>query len=138
MSARHVLYIEDDPQHARLLRGAAQELRLPIELHVVDSVIKGLEFLGQRDRYAASPIVSMVVLDLVLPLVSGHEFLQGMQQDAIFRAIPVVVYTRSISEADQYLVGRLKVPYVVKDHTAHGVEAFAKKISAVAHGESRM
>jgi CheY-like chemotaxis protein len=134
MATRHVLYIEDDTRHAAALATAVETLDLPIILHVVESATQGLEFLGQRGRHPSAPIASVILLDLGLPLVNGHEVLQGLAEDAIFSAIPVVVYTRSRSEADRYLAARHKAEFIVKDGAWTSLVDVANRINDLAHG----
>ena len=42
----------------------------------------------------------LVILDLNLPRMNGHEVLAAMQQDPSLRRIPVAVLTTSTAEAD--------------------------------------
>lgn len=135
MAIRHVLYVEDDARAAANLVGMVATLALPILVHVVESATRALEFLGQRGPFTGAPIASLIVLDLGLPLVGGHELLQGLKHDPIYSAIPVIVYTRSQSDADRYLAQYHGAEYLVKPPRGPALGAVARLINARAHGD---
>ncbi|MBI5250694.1 MAG: response regulator, partial [Desulfomonile tiedjei] len=66
----------------------------------------------------ASPLINsarLVLLDLKLPKVDGHEVLKRMKEDPRTRSIPVVVLTSSSEEADIVRSYQLGVnSYIVK------------------------
>jgi chemotaxis family two-component system response regulator Rcp1 len=60
-----------------------------------------------RDGVAAMEILArpedlpdLVILDLNLPRMSGHEVLAAMRADEVFRRIPVAVLTTSSADVD--------------------------------------
>jgi CheY-like chemotaxis protein len=64
---------------------------------------EALDFLLQKNGWAATgaaPRPSLVLLDVNLPKVTGHEVLRRIKADETLRAIPVVMLTTSDCDAD--------------------------------------
>lgn len=95
------LLVEDDDIHAHLIERSLDKARVANEVHRVEDGAKALEFLRQQGEYADSPRPDVVLLDLKLPKVDGHEVLAAIKEDADLHAIPVVVMTTSAAETDR-------------------------------------
>ena len=101
-----ILLVEDNSDHAELtLRAIAQATGLTDVSWVKDGE-EALDFLHSRGRYtdpAAAPRPSLILLDLNLPKIDGHEILRQIKTDAALLTIPVVMLTTSIrqTEADE-------------------------------------
>ena len=94
-----VLLVEDNPGDVRLVREAFETARLANELHAVDRGDEALDVLRQRDSVdVARPDV--VLLDLNLPGMDGHELLGEIRDDPSLSDIPVIVLTSSATEAE--------------------------------------
>ena len=96
-----VLLIEDDPDHVELTRRALDKSRVQSVLHRVCDGVDALEFLKREDRYRAAPQPDVILLDLNLPRLSGHEVLQLIKADDDLSRIPVVVLTTSEAATDR-------------------------------------
>lgn len=99
-----VLLVEDDPGDALITREAFAankvDTRLAATLHVVSDGVCALDFLHKRGEYTEAPTPDLVLLDLNLPGMSGHEVLAAVKEDPVLRQIPVVVLTTSEAEED--------------------------------------
>jgi CheY-like chemotaxis protein len=98
---RHFLLVEDDDAHAELVLLGLEEGRLG---NTVDRVADGAAALGyvrREGKYAQAPRPDVILLDLRLPRVEGHQVLEALKNDEDLRAIPVVVLTTSATEADK-------------------------------------
>ena len=92
-----ILHVEDDPDHAELVRRALAK-RAPestIE-HVLDGQA-ALDHLADE----ALPQPDLILLDLQIPKVKGLEVLRQLKADERLRRIPVVVFTTSTAAADR-------------------------------------
>ena len=69
-------------------------------LHVVRDGLQALAFLRNEGEYADAPRPGLILLDLTLPKLDGHEVLAVIKEDADLRRIPVVVLTTSEAEED--------------------------------------
>jgi CheY-like chemotaxis protein len=113
-----VLLVEDNPNDAELtLRALRTSVPRERVLHASDGV-KALEMLfgadGVADRAALKPL-RMILLDVKLPRIDGHEVLRRVKEDERTRNIPVVVLTSSKEERDIDESYRLGVnSYLVK------------------------
>ena len=102
----HILLVEDNPADARLLReamddGAQFAGDQPLfDLHWVASGEQALQFLRRATAYATAPTPDLVLLDLNLPGLHGHEVLAAIKGDAALAAIPVVVLSSSAARHD--------------------------------------
>jgi PAS domain S-box-containing protein len=91
-SVRRVLVVDDDPDLRRRLRGLLEK-----DGWAVDEAADGREAL---DRLAAPP--SLVLLDLLMPVMDGFEFLAEFRQREEFRSVPVIVLTaKDLTPDDQ-------------------------------------
>ena len=96
-----VLLVEDNPDHAELAQRALRDWGGAVAVHWVRDGEEALDILCRRGCYADSagrPRPELVLLDIKLPKMDGHEVLCQIKSDASLRAIPVVIVTTSASE----------------------------------------
>ena len=95
------LLVEDDRSHADLVMLSMEEngVTNPVE-HVSDGA-EAMAFLRREGRYADAERPDVVLLDLNLPKLSGHEVLEQIKSDPELHEIPVVILTTSASETDR-------------------------------------
>jgi two-component system, chemotaxis family, response regulator Rcp1 len=98
---REILLVEDNPGDVRLMREALREVPYLGRLHTVDSVDRALDFLLQREAFAAAARPDVVLLDLNLPRRHGLDLLDEMRGHDTIAGIPVIVLTSSASEEDR-------------------------------------
>jgi two-component system, response regulator len=113
-----ILLVEDNPQDAELTLRELKKHDLASRLVWVKDGAAALEFFfgSSSDRLDAhNPAPRLVLLDLKLPKVDGHEVLRRLKQDTRTRGIPVVVLTSSHEEMDLVRSYQLGVnSYIVK------------------------
>jgi CheY-like chemotaxis protein len=97
--AVHLLIIEDNPGDVRLLEEAFDELRANIKIQVARDGAEGIEIVsGGNPNKEGSP--DLILLDLNLPKISGHDVLVKIKSDPRTRHIPVIILTSSRAESD--------------------------------------
>lgn len=99
----HVLVVEDNPGDVWLVKSALEMPETPqaaVTISVAADGMEALEFLRHQNAFADSPRPDLIVLDLNLPRVSGHDVLQEIKNDPSLKSIPVVVLTSSSAEED--------------------------------------
>lgn len=96
----NVLLVEDDPGDVLITREAFAENKVRNNLSVVNDGVKALQFLRREADYATAPRPDLILLDLNLPRMDGHEVLANIKSDADLQRIPVVVLTTSDAEED--------------------------------------
>lgn len=95
-----ILLVEDDEEHAECTMAALRDGRVRNRLHWVKDGEEALAFLKREGPFAAAPRPDLVLLDLIMPRINGHEVLALMKQHPAWKRIPVVVMTSSADEAD--------------------------------------
>ncbi|MGF1601151.1 MAG: response regulator [Thermosynechococcaceae cyanobacterium] len=95
--AIHILLVEDNPGDAFLISNAFQQ-RSATVLHQVTNGKDALHFLHQPSR--TSPLPNLILLDLNLPQMSGHEVLEAIKTDPDLLHIPVIVLSTSHAQDD--------------------------------------
>jgi CheY-like chemotaxis protein len=80
-----ILVVEDDED---IREGIADALR--DQGYAVTTATNGAEALDQLKRAASEP-PSLILLDLMMPVMNGWELCQAMQDDGALASIPVVV-----------------------------------------------
>ncbi|HEY2135230.1 MAG TPA: response regulator [Xanthobacteraceae bacterium] len=98
-----ILLVEDNPNDVKLTLHAFKTANLANVVHVVRDGVEALEFLFGSEEgggQQASAMPKLILLDLKLPRVDGHEVLKRLKDDPRTRGIPVVVLTSSSEERD--------------------------------------
>ena len=95
-----ILHAEDDFADAQLTRLALDEGPTPVEVHYVFDGEEALGFLRREGEHADAPRPDLVLLDLNMPRLGGHETLMRIKQDPKLRSIPVLVLTTSGAPRD--------------------------------------
>ena len=90
-----VLLVEDNPADVRMIREALQVSRLAHQLYVVDDGEQALDFLARRGAYADAPEPDLMLLDLNIPRINGHEVLERLRAERRAMRLPIVVMTGS-------------------------------------------
>jgi CheY-like chemotaxis protein len=96
----HVLLVEDDPGDVLITREAFAENKVRNHLSVVNDGVKALQFLRREENFTDAPRPDLILLDLNLPRMDGHEVLAHIKSDSDLQRIPVVVLTTSDAEED--------------------------------------
>ncbi len=101
--AADILLVEDDPADAELTTRSLQNYERKLSIVVARDGAEALDYLFCRGKFASrngKENPSVVMLDLKLPRVSGHDVLKAIKEDARTRCIPVIVMTSSNHETD--------------------------------------
>ncbi len=110
-----VLLVEDDPDHAELVRRGLEEYGSSLRLtHVADGE-SALEYLKDRAPRSTPGRPHLILLDLRLPRMDGLEVLREIKASPELADIPCVVLTTSRAEGDMLKAYRLHAnSYLVK------------------------
>lgn len=98
---RRLLIVEDEPGDARLMQLAIVRNGFATEMSSAADGREAMRCLRREGpRWAGAVHPDLILLDLKMPGQGGLEFLAAIKQDEALRAIPVVVVTTSLLEAD--------------------------------------
>jgi two-component system response regulator len=94
--------IEDNGNDEMLVRIALERLPTQYDLIIARDGLEALDCLtGGRKMSGLRPSnLSLILLDLKLPKLNGHEVLRRIRTDASVKLVPVVVWTSSCEPAD--------------------------------------
>jgi two-component system, response regulator len=97
-----ILLVEDNPNDVKLTLHAFKTANLANTIHVARDGVEALDFLfgAEPDADQAPKRPRVILLDLKLPKVDGHEVLKRIKSDPRTCGIPVVVLTSSSEERD--------------------------------------
>lgn len=95
-----ILLVEDNPGDVLLTQEAFEEASIRNHLNVAEDGEQALRFLRREGEFRRAPRPDLILLDLNMPRMSGHELLDVVKNDAALRAIPVVILTTSDHEQD--------------------------------------
>jgi chemotaxis family two-component system response regulator Rcp1 len=96
----NVLLVEDDPGDVLIAREAMAAGQLSTTLDVVTDGREAMAYLRRENGFADATRPDLILLDLNLPRMSGHEVLAEVKSDPGLRRIPVVVLTTSQAHED--------------------------------------
>ncbi len=127
--APSVLLIEDNPGDVRLLEEAFQELNAEIRIEVAKDGAEGLEIALQAVEGRTGWRPDLILLDLNLPKVNGHDVLARLKNDPRTRRIPVIVLTSSRAESDVSRAYESHAnAYLKKPSTLEGLSSAVERI----------
>jgi CheY-like chemotaxis protein len=106
-SPRHVLVVEDHADSREMLVEY-----LELEGYRVDVATNGLEALACLRE---GPRPDVVLLDLMMPVMNGEDFLRHVRQDPALDPVPVIIVTASGRTPLPGTQGILKKPFEISD-----------------------
>jgi CheY-like chemotaxis protein len=104
---RSVLVVEDDED----IRAAIAEI-LEGEGYEVAIAANGSEALDELEHLRKP---ALILLDLMMPVMNGHEFLARIRETPTLKSVPVLVLTAVSTEAPQGARGLLRKPFIVEE-----------------------
>jgi two-component system, response regulator len=98
-----ILVVEDNPDDELLMFDALQQGGVTTEIAVARDGQEAIDFLFGTGKYASRDghrCPDLVLLDLQLPKIGGHEVLRRMRTDRRTKNTPVVILTSSAEQSD--------------------------------------
>jgi len=95
---KKILLVEDDENDVYLIKEAIEKLEIDVELEVCSD---GREFSKRIE--GVDDIPHLILLDLNLPFIPGQELLERLQEDPIWRKVPVCILSSSKAHQDVIL-----------------------------------
>lgn len=100
MKKIHVLLVEDNEGDILLTKDALMEGRLVKKITVIKNGKDAIRFLLKQDKFVEAETPDLVLLDINLPLKSGHEVLEIIKNHPDTKKIPIIILTTSSSTTD--------------------------------------
>jgi len=119
----HILLVDDDEIVHKAIRRVLAEKGLPNPLLTAKNGEEGMSILCSPDGPISRGVPVLVILDINMPKMNGHEFLKELRANPRVKDVPVFVITTSEAHRDltdayvQDVIG-----YVIKDDLAESLE----------------
>ena len=98
-----ILLVEDNPSDEELTLRALKRANVQNRIVVVRDGAAALDFLFRRGAHADRPLdeeIQVILLDLNLPKLSGHDVMRAIRADEHTHLLPVVILTSSNEDRD--------------------------------------
>ncbi len=96
----HILLVEDNEGDIILTLEAFEESKVKTTISVAKNGREALDFLFKRGNLSEVKTPDLILLDINLPIYSGHEVLRQIKADSKLRKIPVIMLTTSSNQKD--------------------------------------
>jgi CheY-like chemotaxis protein len=100
MESIHILLVEDNEGDIVLTTEALQDGKIKNSLSVVRDGKQAIDYLNKENGYEDSKDPDLILLDINLPKINGHEVLKRIKNNPDLVHIPVVMLTTSSDEMD--------------------------------------
>lgn len=113
---RSVLLVEDDIFDTMTAEKSFAKFSIPHRLYTAFNGEEALDLLlGRNGAEALRPLPEVILLDLNMPRMNGHEFLAELRANPEFQDIPVFITTTSGMDLDRLNTQNLGVSgYILK------------------------
>lgn len=95
-----ILLIEDNEGDILLTKEALLEGEIAKEIFVVKDGWDALLYLEKKENYSTAVIPDLILLDINLPKMNGHEVLQKIKSNDRIKHIPVIMLSTSSAKHD--------------------------------------
>lgn len=96
----HILLVEDNEGDVFMTLEALEERKVVNKVTVVNDGKAAIEFLEKQGNFADVTAPDLILLDINLPKMNGHEVLLHIKNSKDLKHIPVIILTTSSSERD--------------------------------------
>jgi CheY-like chemotaxis protein len=140
MSAFDVLMVDDSVVDAMMVSEALISMQ-DVDLHVVHSGAEALAYLHGEGAHFGAPRPRLILLDVGMPRMNGHETLARIRAEHEFDDIPVIMFSSSVLREDRdKAAARLATAYLAKpgsfDELANAVRPLVSLYAMDLPGES--
>lgn len=139
-----ILLIEDNEGDARLVQEALKEGGSCNRLIVVRDGDEALKYLRCTDKNIAADRPDLILIDLNLPRIGGHEILKVIKNDEKLKNIPIVIFSTSTADQDvldaynQHANCYISKPFDIHQymHVVRSIESFWLGVVKLPSGEN--
>ena len=99
--AIHLLLVEDEDAHAMIVERIVLGSGERVTVDRVHDGVQAVAYVRRQGEFQDRPRPDVILLDLKLPRMHGHQVLRTLKADDDLKMIPVVVLTTSDAEQDR-------------------------------------
>lgn len=124
-----ILLVEDNPAEAELIQRVFRREKIHNKINHVETGEEALSFLRKQTPYEDAPNVDLVLLDLNLPGLNGHEVLEEIRKDPALTKTPIIMLSnsRNPSDIEEAYKGHVNC-YVAKPSGIHELSEIVQNI----------
>ena len=100
MKEVHILLVEDNEGDIVLTLEAFEESKVKNKISVVKNGQDALDFLYKKGIFKEAETPDLILMDINIPIYSGHDVLKMIKEDDILKTIPVIMLTTSSNQKD--------------------------------------
>lgn len=102
MKPIHILLVEDNDGDILLTTEALHEGKIQNSISIAKDGWEAIQFLEKNGKYKNEPTPDLILLDVNLPKMNGHEVLKNIKSNDKLKHIPVIMLTTSSAEKDVF------------------------------------
>lgn len=95
-----ILLVEDNKQDAFLVREALEDKAFLKEMHHVVNGKEAIKYLKKETPFENSVLPDLILMDINMPIMDGHEALREIKSLEDFKHIPILMLTTSSRKED--------------------------------------
>lgn len=100
MKSAHILLVEDNEGDIILTLDAFEESKIKTNISIVKNGSDALDFLFKKGKFKNVLRPDLILLDINIPIFSGHDVLKKIKEDPSLKKIPVIMLTTSSNQKD--------------------------------------
>ncbi|WP_411823033.1 response regulator [Leptospira sp. 'Mane'] len=100
MKPINILLIEDSEGDIMLITEALEEGKITNQVTVMKNGWEAVQYLEKKGNYSNVSFPDLILLDVNLPKLNGHEVLKKIKSNEDTKHIPVIILTTSSEEKD--------------------------------------
>jgi len=129
MKPIHILHVEDSEGDILLFKDAIEESGIAHTLDIVKNGYEALQFLNKSGIYVEKATPDLILLDINMPVMNGHELLDFIKADERLKHLPVIMLTTSSSRKDIFKsYQKYSNSYIIKPDNAADFDKVIKGI----------
>lgn len=97
-----ILLVDDNPGDVLLTQEALEDAKIVNTMDSVQDGVEALKYLKKQESYPHAERPDLILLDINMPRMNGHELLNIIKNDADLKRIPVIMLTTSEAERDVF------------------------------------
>ncbi|WP_158857111.1 response regulator [Lunatibacter salilacus] len=124
-----ILLVEDNKEDAFLIREALEDQEFLKELYHVVNGVEAIKFLKKEKPFGQVEIPDLILMDINMPVMDGHEALKRIKSLEVVKHIPVLMLTTSSRKEDILKAYKEQSSsYIVKPDDIYELEILAETI----------
>ncbi|ERM80400.1 hypothetical protein P872_22005 [Rhodonellum psychrophilum GCM71 = DSM 17998] len=124
-----ILLVEDNKEDAFLIREAMEEQAFLKELYHVMNGAEAINFLKKETPFEKVKMPDLILMDINMPIMDGHEALQKIKSMSELKHIPILMLTTSSRKEDiMKAYKEQSSSYIVKPDDIYGLDSLAETL----------